>query len=138
MKQIIIDSGVFIKLVINEAYSNKAYEIRDAYISKNINIIVPSLFVYEVLNVLKYSKSFNKNELEFFPEILENYGFGIFNISIEFAKSIIRIALKYNITIYDAAYVALAITTNSIFYTADEKLIKAVKSQFIKHMKEFQ
>ena len=124
-------------MLIQEKYSENAYSLRDAYIGKTIDIIVPSLFHYEVLNAIKYSKAYSWNELETISETLENYRFGVFNFTTNFAKIIVSISTKYNITMYDASYVALASLTNSKFYTSDEKLIKAVRLPFVCHIKDF-
>ena len=137
MAQAVIDSSVFVKLVIEEEYSENAHAIRDAYISKDIDIIVPSLFQYEVLNAVRYSGSFSESEMEDLYESIDNYNFGVFNASKEFAKNMTKYSLRYKITIYDAAYVALAAMTNSKLYTADQKLIDATNLPFIRHIREF-
>lgn len=138
MDQVVIDASVFVKLFIDEEYSENAYSLRDSYIVKDLAIFVPSLFQYEVLNALKYSKSFNTSELEKLAEALDNYKFGSFSLIGNFAKVTMDLAVKYNISVYDASYVALAEITNSEFYTADDKLIKAAKLPFIKHIRDFE
>ena len=49
MNQIVLDSCVFSKLFIKEADSHQAHTLIEHIIKNNIKIIVPSLFVYEVL-----------------------------------------------------------------------------------------
>ena len=41
------------------------------------------------------------------------------------------IAMKYDISSYDASYVALAEYLKKPFFTADDKLLKKVKSKFV-------
>ncbi len=137
MDQIVIDASVFVKLISDETYSDKAYEIRDAYISKKLDILVPSLFPYEVLNALKYSKAFNELELENAADAIEDYGFGNFEMNREFGKLIAKLVTKYNITVYDASYVALATMIKSELYTTDQKLIDKINIDFVKHLKDF-
>ena len=138
MDQVVVDASVFAKLFIKEEYSENAYALRDAYIAKKVDIIVPSLFPYEVLNALKYSASYDEKELENLAEILDDYKLGIFNFNSNLGKRISSVATKYNITIYDASYVALAEMMNTLLYTADEKLIKKVGLSLIRHIKDFE
>lgn len=137
MDRIVIDANVCIKLFVNEEYSENAYALRDAYVSKAIDIAVPSLFPYEVLNAIKYSKSYNEEELERIGEALENYKFGVFNFETKYAREIIRFSEGYSITVYDAAYVALASLLNTKLYTSDDKLIRALNLPFVIHIREF-
>lgn len=138
MDPVVIDASVFVKLIIEEEYSENSVALRDAYIAKKMDIIVPSLFPYEVMNAAKYSNAYNEKELETIGETLENYRFGIYNFNSNFAKVIADISNKYDITMYDASYVALADMTRSLFYTADNKIIKATKLPFVKHIKDFE
>jgi predicted nucleic acid-binding protein len=137
MGQIVIDASVFLKLISEEVYSEKAYEIRDAYISKKLDILVPSVFPYEVLNALRYSKAFKGEELESVVDAIEDYGFGSFEMNRDFAKKVATTATRYNITVYDASYIALAAITDSNFYTTDQKLLDNASLPFVKHLKDF-
>jgi len=47
--------------------------------------------------------------------------------SVSLASKAIEIAVKYRITVYDALYLALAISTNSTLLTFDEELRKIAK-----------
>ena len=138
MDKVVVDASVFAKLFIKEEYSENAYALRDAYIAKKVDIIAPSLFPYEVLNALKYSESYDEKELESLAETLDGYKLGIFDFNANLGKRISSVAAKYNMTIYDAAYVALAEMMNTTLYTADERLIKKARSNFIRHIKEFE
>jgi predicted nucleic acid-binding protein len=61
----------------------------------------------------------------------------IFDLSGDFAIKSIEIAMEKDITVYDASYVALAVTLNAIMYTADEKLLNRVKDfNCVKYIKE--
>jgi predicted nucleic acid-binding protein len=47
-----------------------------------------------------------------------------------------RVSLRHNVTIYDAAYVALAENLGRKLYTADEVLVKKFPKRVI-HIKDF-
>lgn len=137
MVLVVADASVLVKLFLKEEYSENAYSLRDSFIVKEIDIIVPSITHYEVMNALKYSNSFNKEELEKIASTLVHYKFGTVTFESDFAKMIVDFSMKYNISMYDASYVALASISNSVLYTADDKLIKATKLAFIQHIKKF-
>ena len=137
MGQIVVDASTIVKLFIKEEYSEAAYKIRDAYVEGSISIAVPSLIEYEVFNALKYSGAFSAEELEATFETLTNYDFTAFKPEKLLANEAIKTSLKYNISVYDAFYVALAKLNNTILYTSDQKLIKTVELSFVKHIKEF-
>ncbi|MCD6312977.1 MAG: type II toxin-antitoxin system VapC family toxin [Thaumarchaeota archaeon] len=48
----------------------------------------------------------------------------------------IELAYRFGITVYDAAYVALAAIKNATFYTADKEMVTEVSSENVKHLSE--
>lgn len=139
MDRIVADASVMVKLFVNEEYTEQAVALRDAYIADEILFSEPSLMIYEVLNAIRYSKTqrFTSEEFNMILRSLHEYEFNITEIDYGMALKIKDISLKYDISIYDATYIALAETTNSILYTADARLIKAVGLRFVKHIKDF-
>ncbi|MHA1112765.1 MAG: type II toxin-antitoxin system VapC family toxin, partial [Promethearchaeota archaeon] len=47
----------------------------------------------------------------------------------------IEIALKHDLSIYDAAYVALALNFNGVLFTADNKIIKKLPKKILGNVK---
>ena len=86
------------------------------------------------MNGLKYTSEFNKEELEIVGESLENYGFTIIMPKNEVLLKMIEIAADYDITIYDASYIALAIGKNTQMITADEKIKKKLPPELKKYI----
>lgn len=125
----IIDANVIIKWYVDESDSELALSIRDQFINHELDLIVPPLLYFEVLNGLKYTGEFTKEELNIVAESLENYGFNIILPKNEIRLKMIEIAMDYEITIYDAAYVALAIEKKTQLYTADEKIKKKLPNE---------
>ena len=121
---IIIDASVITKWFIDETDSDKAEKIKEQFINEKINIIVPSLLNYEVLNALKYSKLFRLDELNLVGESIENYGFNVILIKDDVREKMVEIAVNHDISIYDASYIALAEKFNTQLITADEKISK--------------
>ena len=135
MSEIVIDASVVVKWFIEENDSDKARFLRDKFIDGKIELIVPSLLYFEVLNALKYSQLFDLSELNDAGESLENYGFKVITIKKEIRKHMIKFAVDREISIYDASYLGLSIGLGKIFCTADEKLIKKLPSTLKKNVK---
>ncbi|TFG24365.1 MAG: PIN domain-containing protein [Promethearchaeota archaeon] len=135
MREIVIDASVVVKWFIEENDSDKALFLRDSFISGKVELYVPPLLYFEVLNVLKYSQLFKPNELEDAGESLENYGFTVITIKDEIRKHMINAAIDYDLSIYDASYLGLSMGLDKLFCTADEKIIKKLPSTLRKKVK---
>jgi predicted nucleic acid-binding protein len=135
MEEIVIDASVVVKWFIEENNSDKALFLRDRFIDGKVELYVPSLLYFEVLNALKYSQLFEPSELEDAGESLENYGFKVITIKNEIRKHMIHAAVDYNLSIYDACYLGLSIGLEKLFCTADEKIIKKIPPTLKKQVK---
>ena len=135
MSEIVIDASVVVKWFIEEIDSDKARFLRDKFIDGKIELTVPSLLYFEVLNALKYSQLFDQSELDDAGESLENYGFNVITIKDEIRKHMIKVAVDYEMSIYDASYLGLSIGLGKIYCTADEKIIKKLPSTLKKNVK---
>jgi predicted nucleic acid-binding protein len=124
MREIVIDASVVVKWFIEENDSDKALLLRDNFIGGKVELCVPTLLYFEVLNALKYSQLFKPSELEDAGESLENYGFKVIMKKDEIRKYMINAAIDYNLSIYDASYLGLSMGLDKLFCTADEKIIK--------------
>ena len=135
MSKIVIDASVVVKWFIEEIDSDKARFLRDKFIDGKIELTVPSLLYFEVLNALKYSQLFDQSELDDAGESLENYGFNVITIKDKIRKHMIKIAVNHEMSIYDASYLGLSIDLGEIYCTADEKIIKKLPSTLKKNVK---
>ncbi len=135
MKQVIVDANIIVKWFIEEEGSDKARILRDKYIEGEIELVVPSLLFFEVLNALKYSKLFTQTELNDAGESLENYGFTIVTLKKKVRESTVKIAVEHNMSIYDASYVGLSIEMGSVLFTADQKIINKLPKDLKKNVK---
>ncbi len=139
MERVVADASVIAKFFVNEVHSEAAHRLRDSLISGNISLSEPSLLFYEVMNAMRYSKArrFTVEELKVIANALENYNFAVFDLDAGLMERTIDVAAKHSISFYDAAYVALAINTDSELYTADEKLIRSAKLPRVIHIRDF-
>ncbi|HME54430.1 MAG TPA: type II toxin-antitoxin system VapC family toxin [Candidatus Lokiarchaeia archaeon] len=133
MDRYIIDASVIVKWFIEEDESDKAEAIRVAFIKKEMELICPLLLQFEVLNALKYSGLFSKSDLMVAAESLENYPFTYQTIKGDDQAKMVEIAMDHDFSIYDSAYLSLAIKENEHIITADDKIIKKLPAN-LKHL----
>ncbi len=117
----IIDASVIIKWFVNEPYSEKALELRDDHINGRILIVVPELAFLEVLNALRY-KEHDARALEQVNTDLWEIQLHVEKLNRFLLDKASQIALKYNLTLYDGLYAALANLFGAQLITADAKL----------------
>jgi len=142
---IIVDASVIAKWALKEEYTDEAIMIRDKYIGGEIRLYAPPIIRYEVSNtiwkaitkrkVMSFDDGINalRNLFILLPEIVK--------LSEEDFLKALNISTKYNITIYDAAYLVLKEKLKGIFITADTKLFRKVKNMgnivFISDIKKY-
>ena len=136
-KKIVVDASVVAKWYLIEEYSDNAIKLRNDYVRGLVQIIVPSLLEYEVLNALRYSGVYNLDELKRIGSSLNKYGFITYNLENDIKDLAIKLALKENITLYDASYIALALKFNTLLYTADQELVTKFPN-IAKHIKDYE
>ncbi len=136
---LILDSSVIAKWFFPEVDNEKALILKDKFIDRSISIAIPLLLFYEINNILKTAtKSLRidtREAIKVYKAFL-NLDFIIY--SSEFLMvSTLEIAIRFNISSYDASYVALAEHLQAIFLTADKKLLNKVSSKFILDLKNY-
>ena len=133
--EVVVDASIIVKWFVEEEGSDKSLKLRDRYIEGEIRIIAPELMIFETLNALYYKRLFSEEELKQISEALEAYSFTLYPLRGKYASKAIEVAFKNDITIYDASYIALAIIRNTQMYTADEKLMRKLKHEYQKYVK---
>lgn len=137
---IIVDASVLAKWFLpDEGKSKVALTIKDDFAQGNVSIALPSLVFYEINNLLKSAvirlRIEEEKALKIYQSFLE-LDFEIY-ITKEILKSALGSAIKCDISSYDASYVALAQYLQIPLYTADHKLLKKVKSDFVKSLDSY-
>jgi len=137
-EEVVVDAPVIVKWFVEEEYSREARLLRDSYASGLVDLAAPSLLPYEVLNALKYSGAFGEEELKEVAQALADFQFTLYNLEGRLAFKAVEVSMRKGVTIYDAAYVALAYILNTTLYTADERLTKRVGDRrVVRHISEF-
>src|SRR5947209_616322 len=86
--------------------------------SEILRVRIPSLLPFEVLNALKYNPNFPSRGLLAASRALDAAGLLTVPLFGEYAERTVAIASRFDLTIYDAAYVALADIADCTLYTA--------------------
>ncbi len=115
---IVPDASVLLKWVLesdDEEDRDRALEIREAWLSGKCTIILPSLWLFEVGNVLGFKQPALAEHL---IKILTDYRFDELAPASFYVKAL-ELMRKFKVTFYDAAYHAIALNQHGIFVTAD-------------------
>ena len=125
----VLDASVVAKWYKEESGSDAALKLKDEFVSGNIDIIVPDLIVYELANCIRFSPGSDEKDI---IDIIENFtdlGIDIVVPSLHLLESASKLSFKNNVTVYDAAYLALAKAVGAEFITADKKFYERIKEE---------
>jgi len=124
--KIVSDASVVAKWFIEEENTEKAIEMRDKFVRGEIEVLVPSLLIYEIGNVFLKHPAKNSKDVENDFKALFDIGMEIVEINKPEILKDIHKNVKYFGIIYDAVYVTLALKERCKLITADKKLKRKV------------
>lgn len=126
MKIIIPDASVILKWVLrdDESHREKALAILSGWLDGKYELILPSLWFYEVGNIITRREPVHAGAL---LEKLLEYEFTEVNVSESALAIILELIKDKKITFYDAAYHSIAIHKKGKFITADKEYFARVK-----------
>ncbi len=135
---LICDASVIIKWFVKhqEQDRQQAIRIRNQLLQGKLRIIVPDLILYEIANVFKMKRGVEKSDLQIIIKTLFEYPLEIIWPSDNLLNSAAQLAHKYDLTIYDAVYFAIAHELGYLLVTADKKLYHKIHSPEIKLLKD--
>ena len=120
----VIDASVAVKWFLDEAHTRAALALQSDFIEGRLTLRVPSLFPYEVLNALTFSRRFRGPELIEAARDLDRSDMVTVPLFGAYFEQTVALSLQKRITIYDASYVALAAALECPLFTADEPLLE--------------
>ena len=133
MNRTVLDASVAAKWFVaqDEPLISEAASLKHEYDVGRVVFLVPDLFWAEIVNVLwkttkqgRLSRELAQAALDF----LRSKGFATIS-SINLMDTALDLALRYDRGTYDCMYIALALTSNCQFITADERLANAVAAK---------
>jgi predicted nucleic acid-binding protein len=119
----VVDSSVVAKWFLTEPGSDRAIELRDEFATGRLDLSVPTLLFYEVMNALRFSGSFSRADLSMAARSLSNYRFDIWRPRGKVLELSTELSHDKDVTVYDACYVALAQRIGSKVVTEDRELL---------------
>lgn len=122
--KVVADASIVVKWFLEEAFSENARLLRDSFLTGKLIISVPTLLFYEALNAIRYSGLYKEDELALVGRALIKYGFDVWEPKGKLIEKMATLSLEKNVSVYDAAYLALAQQLGSTFYTADKELVR--------------
>ena len=126
----VIDASVGVKLFVPEPLSSQAQAVfSNLERSQDAELIVPGLFFVECANVFwkwVHRTSYSDKDAEEHLRNLTQIGLSVAPTYI-LVSDALQIALRYDVTAYDACYVATAARTQTPLITADRKLLERIK-----------
>ncbi|MCL6089948.1 MAG: type II toxin-antitoxin system VapC family toxin [Candidatus Thermoplasmatota archaeon] len=136
---IVLDASVVVKWFVDEEYTNKALKILDDYAKGTIMVCSVQLMPYEVINALRYDSAIGRGDLIQISQAISKFQIRLYPLINGLAESTINIALDSGTTIYDAAYLSLAIKIGARLYTADQKFInKLAGNEHLFHISNYE
>ena len=125
---IVPDASVILKWVLekeSEPDYSRAIELQEAFLAEQIEIRLPTLWRYEVGNVLGLKKPAMAGEL---MSALLAYDFEEVPLGTDYSLAVLDHMEKVKgVTFYDSAYHVLALRTNGLYVTADMVYVKRSK-----------
>lgn len=106
---------------------DKALSLRKSIQEGSCVITTPDLLFYELSNALRYNPHFTEADVKDAIQSLYDMGFDIIGVEKEILHNSIEIAFKYNVTVYDATFLALSMKLDKPFVTADYKFFERIK-----------
>lgn len=124
----VVDASVVVKWFsqLDEDNLGKALSLRDAYAEGSCLLIAPDLLLYEVVNALRHNLRLKEKDTQSAFESLVKMDLTISNPSEPDLRRVIKYSYGRDLTIYDAAYLALADEYRCPLITADEKFYQKV------------
>ncbi len=125
--KLILDASVALKWFLEEPDSVKADELQELIRKRKLEVWVPSLFYFEVANILSKRSPAHATE---FISLLKMFELKEVPLVLGILGRAVKLVQKHpKIALYDAYYHAIALQSGAIFLTADEKYYKQAKSE---------
>jgi predicted nucleic acid-binding protein len=117
MTQVVLDASVGVKWFRDEPGSDSARALLRAHGAGEITIVVPSLFVYELMNVAARCLS-PEDAVAFWDRFL-SWRIPVRSVGDDLVRSGMKVRGRLGCSLYDAIAPALAAELGATLYTAD-------------------
>jgi len=128
--KIVVDTSVLIKWIKtkDEDLLNEARHLLTDIERLPLEVHVPALLLYEVGNILLVKTDLDAAGLDDALNDLEDLPFIVAPPATPLLKRAARLGREFNLTCYDASFLALAVEIDCPFITADRRLFERTRS----------
>jgi len=138
---LVVDASVSLKWALDDEEAvSQAVALRDAAFRDGVQMVAPSLWLYEITNGLVTAVRRGRLASELGAEALGHLLALEVRLADPAARDIYEQALRYGITSYDAAYLALASVLEVPLWTGDRRLYETVRNtaSFVRWIGDYQ
>ena len=132
MSVYILDASVALKTVLNEQDSHVALKLHDDFIHQVHELLAPDTFVVEVAHALTRAERRNIIQVgeaaNLLSEVMATRP--MLHPYLSLMSRAVELSSQFRLGVYDCLYVALAEREDCELITADDRLLKALGSQF--------
>jgi predicted nucleic acid-binding protein len=120
MSTYVLDASVAIAWYLTETFSVAARRWQTKLLRNEISLVVPNLHFWEVANVLRTYVRRGELDQELASEVFALHLDAPLDISEPDRQQTLALAFEYGATVYDAVYVALAVSLDAPLVTAEK------------------
>ena len=135
---IIIDSSIIFKWFdTSEEFYLQARVLLRQHLSKNYEILIPALLLYEITNAWATKTNLDEKDIKDNLDRLEKYSLKIISTNFEQLKKAAKFSKKYQVSVYDAIFTVIAEEKKCDLITADDKFANKVNLPFVKKLADY-
>ena len=128
LKKFVLDTSVVVKWFSgDEDDAEHANKLRRQIQEGLCVITIPDLLFYELANALRHNPNFTAEDVRVALDSVFDMEFDIRKVDSSVIANAIDIAFKFNVTVYDAYFLALSQLESKPFVTADYKFTGRTK-----------
>lgn len=120
---VVVDSSVALKWFLAEEGSDRA----ESLLRREV-LAAPDMLLYEITNVLRWRRDLNANDRKLLFRTFLDYDVQMFVIPSHKFDRVVDLSQEFDITTYDACFIAMAEVLETELVTADQKLLKKVSA----------
>jgi len=126
MTLFVIDTNVTLAWYLDEEFSPTARQWQDRLLSGAVRLLVPSLHYWEFANALRTLAARKVIKEESAQELMDLHLDAPFEVAEPDRREVLRVALEYGATAYDAVFICLALANDVHLVTAERSTTRWV------------
>ena len=126
MEEIVIDASVSGSWIIESEKTPDSEALLEGVINHRIDVIVPLLWIYEMINILKscvIRKRLSREDAMQGVRTIQAIPVRTLHPDLFLQRLMFRLSVDHDISAYDASYIAIAEELSCRFLTTDNKLL---------------